>query len=263
MVTRMDPTKCPTENLDLSNLTECNAAIQSLLRQHHVLQSWYDSALYECDRVLVKFSVPLCFGDKSIELTEKAFNRLEETHSALRDCNVKLKYIHEARYMDPYEETDNDRYIFKIIMEPFDRADAAYENILFATQRLIDSQIQARDGTLDRFSNPRSATPGMTTETASSSQSPSSSTSSTKRLPRPKAKAGAKAKSYSFVNFSTLTGKEKISAMMSRGYCTSCQQKKHTDKEKCNATGHKCENCGKINHFEKCCKFPKSPENTE
>ena len=162
--------------------------------------------------------------------------------------------------MDNYEATDNDRYLFKIIMDSFDETDAAYETTLFATQRLIDSQIKARDGTTDKYSTPRSAM-GMTTETAtdtaSSSPSPSSSVSSAKRLSRPKAKA----KVPDFVDFSTLTGKTKIAAMMKRNYCSQCMKKLHGEHAKCEAKGHQCKKCGKENHLEKCCAYPKSPEN--
>ena len=239
-ITKMDSKQCPTEGLDLSNLADCNAAIQLLLKQRHVLTSWYESCVYECERVLAKFSSPLCFGNKSIELSEKAFDRLEKHHATLRDCNVKLKYIYEARFMKNYTATEDDTYLFQIIMDSFDETDAKYENTLFATQRLIDSQIKARDENVERCS-----TPGPSS--ASSSPSPSSSTSSQKRLPRQKVKP------LEFVDFSTLSGKEKISAMQKRGFCTNCRNKQHSNPNQCKAKGHRCQICDIENHFESAC----------
>ena len=70
--------KNPIENLDLTNLNDCNAAIQSLLHSRQGYKGWFNKAKQDCERVLERFSKPLKYGDKAIELTEKAFDSLEK-----------------------------------------------------------------------------------------------------------------------------------------------------------------------------------------
>ena len=51
--------KDPTSDLDLSNLNDCNAAIQVLLCSRQSLKGWFIKATKDCETVLKKYSQPL------------------------------------------------------------------------------------------------------------------------------------------------------------------------------------------------------------
>ena len=144
--------------------------------------------------------------------------------------------------MQQYTATDDDTYLFRIIMDSFDETDAKYENTLFATQRLIDSQVKAREENVERCSTPGSSQ-------ASTSSTPSSSTSSQHRPPKPRVKT------LEYVDFSSLSGKQKMAAMQKRGFCTRCRNKKHSKPDQCKAIGHRCQLCDLEDHFESACSW--------
>ena len=138
--------KCPTEDLDLANLVDCNAAIQSLLHSRQGLKGWFNKAKQECENVLDRFSQPLKYGDKAIQLTEKAFDSLEKYSPNLRDCNIKLKNVYTARLCGDYTETDSDKSLIADIDKNLNDCDEVYEHLSFDMQDLLDRQQAAKHG---------------------------------------------------------------------------------------------------------------------
>ena len=67
-------------------------------------------------------------------------------------------------------------------------------------------------------------------------------------------------KEHEFVDFKSLTGKEKLKAMSVRNYCTSCLQKKEGKHDKCTGKDHTCKLCDGKGHLDKCCAFPKKKD---
>ena len=67
--------KNPTEDLDLTNLNDCNAAIQTLLHSRQSLKGWFNKAKQNCEQVLEKYSEPLQFGNRAIQLIKEAVQK--------------------------------------------------------------------------------------------------------------------------------------------------------------------------------------------
>ena len=67
-------------------------------------------------------------------------------------------------------------------------------------------------------------------------------------------------KEHEFVDFKSLTGKEKLKALNVRNYCTSCMQKKEGKHDKCPGKDHTCKLCDGKGHLDKCCAFPKKKD---
>ena len=136
--------KDPTIDLDLTNLADCNNAIQILLHSRQGLKSWFRQGMKKCSQVLERFSEPLKFGDKAIELTENAFQTLQKYYPNLHDCNVKLQTVYEARLTTTYVESEADKNLRKDIMKNLEDSDNEYEQMLFDIQDLLDRQNLAR-----------------------------------------------------------------------------------------------------------------------
>ena len=66
--------KDPTIDLDLTNLADCNNAIQVLLHSRQGLKSWFRQGMKKCSQVLERFSEPLKFGDKAISFANYFFD---------------------------------------------------------------------------------------------------------------------------------------------------------------------------------------------
>ena len=66
-------------------------------------------------------------------------------------------------------------------------------------------------------------------------------------------------KKHEFVDFKSLTGKEKLKALNVRNYCTGCMQKKE-GKHNCPGKDHTCKLCDGKGHLDKCCAFPKKKD---
>ena len=137
--------KNPIENLDLANLNDCNAAIQSLLHSRQGYKGWFKKAEKDCERVLERFSKPLKYGDKAIELTEKAFDSLEKYSPNLRDCNIKLKNVYSARLCGDYVVTDEDKSLIADIDKNLNDCEEVYEQLCFDLQDLLDRQEAAKN----------------------------------------------------------------------------------------------------------------------
>ena len=71
--------KSPTEDLDLANLKDCNAAIQTLLHSRQSLKGWFNKAKQNCEQVLEKYSEPLQFGNRAIQLIKRSSAKIYES----------------------------------------------------------------------------------------------------------------------------------------------------------------------------------------
>lgn len=138
--------KNPVENLDLTNLNDCNAAIQSLLHSRQGFKGWFNKAQKDCERVLERFSEPLQYGDRAIQLTEKAFDSLEKYSPNLRDCNIKLKNVYSARLCGDYVVTEEDKSLIADIDKNLNDCEELYEQLCFDLQALLDKQDAAKHG---------------------------------------------------------------------------------------------------------------------
>ena len=97
-------------------------------------------------RVLDRFCKPLQYGDRAIQLTEKAFDSLEKYSPNLRDCNTKLKNVYTARLVGDYTVTDSDKSLITDIEKNLNDCDEVYENLCFDMQELLDRQQAAKHG---------------------------------------------------------------------------------------------------------------------
>ena len=131
--------------LDLSNVTTCNAAIQKLLHSRPGYKTWFNKGVQDCERCLAKFSDPLRFGEKAIQTTERAYNSLLKYSPNYRDCNMKLKGIYVARLTDNYVETANDKNLIEDIDRNLNECEEVYDRILFAITNLLDDQEEAKN----------------------------------------------------------------------------------------------------------------------
>ena len=136
--------KSPTEDLDLANLKDCNAAIQTLLHSRQSLKGWFNKAKLNCERVLEKYSEPLQFGNRAIQITEEAFESLMKYSPNLRDCNIKLKNVYAARLCGDYVESVDDRNLIADIDKNLNDCEELYEQLCFDTQDLLDKQEAAK-----------------------------------------------------------------------------------------------------------------------
>ena len=131
--------------LDLSNVTACNAAIQKLLHSRPGYKTWFNKGVQDCERCLAKFFKPLRFGEKAIETTERAYNSLLKYSPNYRDCNMKLKGIYVARLTDNYVETATDKNLIEDIDRNLNECEEVYDRILFAITNLLDDQEEAKN----------------------------------------------------------------------------------------------------------------------
>lgn len=138
--------KNPIEDLDLANLNACNAAIQTLLHSRQSLKGWFNKAKQDCERVLEKYSEPLQYGDRAIQITEKAFESLEKYSPNLRDCNIRLKNVYTARLCGDYVESEADKSLIADIEKNLNDCEELYEQLCFDTQDLLDRQDAAKHG---------------------------------------------------------------------------------------------------------------------
>lgn len=139
--------KDPLENLDLTNLNECNAAIQLLLLSRQGYKGWYNQAKRKCEQVLERFDKdPVQYGDRAIQLTEKAFDSLDKYAPNLRDCNINLKNVYSARLCGNYVETEDDKTLIADIDKNLNDFEKDYEELCFALQNLLDRQDEAKHG---------------------------------------------------------------------------------------------------------------------
>ena len=136
--------KSPTEDLDLTNLNDCNAAIQTLLHSRQSLKGWFNKAKQNCEQVLEKYSEPLQFGNRAIQITEEAFESLMKYSPNLRDCNIKLKNVYAARLCGDYVESVDDRNLIADIDKNLNDCEELYEQLCFDTQDLLDKQEAAK-----------------------------------------------------------------------------------------------------------------------
>ena len=94
--------------------------------------------------MLERFEELLQSGEKAIEPTKAAFAKLQKHYPDLRECNVKLKSVYEARLIEGYVESANDKRLLKDIMDNLENTDKEYDKVLFDVQSLIDEQELAR-----------------------------------------------------------------------------------------------------------------------
>ena len=134
----------PTDNLNLDSLEECNSAIQALLHSRQGLKTWFNRAVKDCEYALDRYSNPLQFGDRAIQMTEQAFASFQKYSPNLRDCNVKLKNVYSARVCGEYVETEDDKKLIAGIEKNFNECEKTYHQIRFAMQELLDNQEAAK-----------------------------------------------------------------------------------------------------------------------
>ena len=134
-----------TPDLDLSNVTVCNSAIQKLLHSRPGYKTWFNKGVQDCERCLAKFSSPLKFGEKAIQTTERAYDSLLKYSPNYRDCNMKLKGIYVARLTDNYVETATDKNLIEDIDRNLNECEETYDRILFAITNLLDDQEEAKN----------------------------------------------------------------------------------------------------------------------
>ena len=92
-----------------------------------------------------RFEELLQSGEKAIEPTKAAFAKLQKHYPDLRECNVKLKSVYEARLIEGYVESANDKRLLKDIMDNLENTDKEYDKVLLEVQSLIDEQKLARN----------------------------------------------------------------------------------------------------------------------
>ena len=147
-------TKVPaTPDLDLSDVSMCNAAIQKMLHSRPGYKTWFNKGVQDCERCLAKFSKPLKFGEKAIQTTEQAYNSLQKYSPNYRECNMKLKSIYVARLTEKYVETPTDKNLIEDIDRNLNECEEAYDRILFAITNLLDDQEEAKNDRVAHLSN--------------------------------------------------------------------------------------------------------------